>query len=244
MRLNGNYCVKDESEEPHATSLEAIIMRAKFACHRPDESGLLQLICCMLHVILIKNAAVRWGSCVRRGKRWREQSCTISAQVASRYLLVTLHTAVCRDKSQGLRRSGRRKARGSPRRRSCCWWSRWGRGRRALRFPSRSNLAERNVMSPKEHLEKCPRSERNVQNTYHRLVATATTMMMAMMVMIMKRKVMSSRGRSCQLIKATTVMIAQIMIAATAIISLETITKWWQQECWAQRSEGRWCARE
>lgn len=30
---------------------------------------------------------------------------------------------------------------------------------------------------------------------------------MAMMVMIMKRKVMSSRGRSCQLIKATTVMI-------------------------------------
>lgn len=169
---------------------------------------------------------------------------SVSAQVANLYTLETLHTAVCRDRSRGLRRSGRRKARGSRRRRSCCWWSRWGRGQRALRFPSRSNLAERNIMmSPKKHLERCPQSEWNVQNTYHRLVATAT-MMMAMMVMIMKRKVMSSRGRSCQLIKATTVMIAQIMIAATAIISLETITKWWQQECWAQRSEGRWCARE
>lgn len=175
-----------------------------------------------------------------------QQPC-LERQVANLCTLETLHTAVCRDKSRGLRRSGRRKARGWRRPRSCCWWSRWGRGQPALRFPSRSNLAERNIMmSPKKHLERCPRSEWNVQNTYHRLVATAmaTMMMMAMMVMIMKRKVMSSRGRSCQLIKATTVMIAQIMIATTAIISLETITKWWQQECWAQRSEGRWCARE
>lgn len=61
MRLNGNYCGKDESEELRATSLEAIIMRAKFACHRL-ERGLLQFICSMLHVILIKNAAGRWGS--------------------------------------------------------------------------------------------------------------------------------------------------------------------------------------
>lgn len=169
MRLNGNYRGKDESEELHATSLEAIIMRAKFACHRLDERGLLQFICSMLHVILIKNAAVRWGhvlSRVQLGERRREQSCisryvsSINAQVANLYTLGTLHTAVCRDKIRGLRRSGRRKARGSRRRRSCCWWSRWGRGQRALRFPSRSNLAERNIMmSPKKHLERCPRSE-------------------------------------------------------------------------------------
>lgn len=50
-------------------------------------------------------------------------------------------------------------------------------------------------------------------------------MVMAMMVMIMKRKVMSSQGCSCQLIKTTAVTIAQIMIAATAIISLKTITR-------------------
>lgn len=140
MRLNGNYCGKDESEELHVTSLEAIIMRAKFACHRLDERGLLQFICSMLHVILIKNAAVRWGHVlnhVQLSKRRRKQSCTsryissVSAQVATLYTLETLHTAVCRDKSRGLRRSGRRKARGSRRRRSCCWWSRWGRGQRA-----------------------------------------------------------------------------------------------------------------
>lgn len=160
MRLNGNYCGKDESEELYATSLEAIIMRAKFACHMPDERGL------MLHVILIKNAAVRWGHALNHmqlSKRGGGQSCTsssfasISAQVANLYMLETLHTAVCRDKSRGLRRSGRRKARGSRRRRSCCWWSRWGRGQRALRSPSRSNLAEgEHYEQSKETFRKMP----------------------------------------------------------------------------------------
>lgn len=61
---------------------------------------------------------------------------------------------------------------------------------------------------------------------YVSLAGDATTMMMmAMLVMIMKMKMMSSQGRSCQLIKTTTVMIVQIMIAKTVIISLKTIMR-------------------
>lgn len=54
MRLNGNYCGKDESEEQDATSLEFHIMRAKFACHRRAVRGPLSV---RVRVILIKNAA-------------------------------------------------------------------------------------------------------------------------------------------------------------------------------------------
>lgn len=158
--------------------------------------------------------------------------------------LEMLHTAACRDKSRGLRRSGRKKARGWQQRRSCCWWSRWGQGPRALHFPSHSDLQERNILlSRRKYFKRFRRTERKEQNTYHQLVA-AKTMMMAMMVMIMKRKMMSSQGRSCQLIKTTAVMIAQITIATTVIISLKTITRWWQQEWRAHRNEGRWCAKQ
>lgn len=168
-----------------------------------------------------------------------------STRVANLYTSDALHTAACRDKSRGLRRSGRRKARGLRQQPSCCWWSCWGRGQRVLRFPSRSDLEERNITpSLKKYLNRLTWSKWNEQNTYHGLVATTTTMvMMAVMGMIMKRKMMSSQGRSCKLIKTTTVMIAQIMIAKTAIISLKTIRRWWQQECWAQWNGGRWCAR-
>lgn len=65
MRLNGNYCGEDESKESHATSLEAIIMRAEFACHWLAERRLLRFTCSMLHVILIQNAAGQRGSRVK-----------------------------------------------------------------------------------------------------------------------------------------------------------------------------------
>lgn len=58
----------------------------------------------------------------------------------------------------------------------------------------------------------------NYKDTYHLLV---TMMMLVMMMMIMKRKMitmMRSQRCSWQLIKMTTIMIIQIMIAVTVII--------------------------
>lgn len=45
MRLNGNYCWKDETEEPYASSLVTNIMSATFACHRLCVCVLLREYC-------------------------------------------------------------------------------------------------------------------------------------------------------------------------------------------------------